>query len=248
MPAVSRRIVAPLLLLLASALSLAAVFVVHGIEARGGPVGQPSVTSPYFSPNGDGVQDKVKIAFTTHRRERITVKIVDADDGQFVRELLHRVRVDGRRIVEWNGRQESGLDAPDGRYKVRISRAGDSRVYEPITPIVLDTEAPVGRLDQVSLVDGQLRGLALLGPGTKLVVELDGKLVEGTRNFAPRPGAVSGRPTGPVPKGTHVIRFVASVGDTPNGLALFAQDKAGNRTELPFELRHSVALDMDSLA
>jgi hypothetical protein len=218
-------------LLAAAALSLAAVFAVHRIEATGGPVGQPSVTSPYFSPNGDGIQDTTKVAFTTHDRERATVGIVD-QRGHLVRELMHRRRVDGRTEPTWNGRDEHGDRVPDGRYVVRITLDGSSRVFEPITPIVVDTTPPVGVLDRTLLVNGQLRGLALLEPNTRIVVTVDGD-ERSTRNFTPRPTAISGRPRGPVPKGTIPIRFVSSVG-TPRGhqLHVYAVDKAGNRSEL----------------
>jgi hypothetical protein len=229
---VSRRFAAPLLLLAAAAVSLAAVFAVHRIEATGGPVGQPSVTRPFFSPNGDGVQDTTEVAFTTHDSEHVTVRIVD-HDGHLVRELMHRRHVDGRATPGWNGHDENG-DIVDGTYVVRITLDGSSRVFEPVTPIVVDTTPPVARLDRGTLVDGQLRGLALLPDHCTIVVRVDGQRDPvAARTFTPRPGANSAHPTGIQPQHTHVVRFVAPVGTaTTDQVHVIARDKAGNSLEL----------------
>jgi hypothetical protein len=228
---VTRRLVAPLLLLAAAALSLAAVFAVHRIEARGGPVGEPSVTTPFISPNGDGVQDTAEIALTTRERERITIDILDRDE-HVARRLRDRVRVDGRYRARWDGRDDAGDLVDDGTYVVRIRRDGDGRSYEPVAPIIVDTTKPRGRIDSIGVADGQLRGLALLEPGSTIMVETRGTDPV-TRNFTPRDGAVSGLPQGPVPAGTRPVRFVASIDQAQlSSVDLFAADKAGNRTQL----------------
>jgi hypothetical protein len=232
---VSRRLVAPVLLLLAAACSIAAVFAVHRIEARGGPLAEPSLTTPYFSPDGDGVQDEVGIAFTTQQPERITLHIVDVD-GATVRTLLRDVHVDGERVVEWDGTDDAGrrTTVPDGEYEVRITRDGDPRSYAPTRPILLDTTPPIGRLDRATFVAGELRGLALLGEGERLeVVGTDGvALRRGMRQFRARPGSEAARPQGPAPADTTPFRFLVPVDEDRHpvdAIDIFVVDRAGNR-------------------
>lgn len=220
--------------MLAAACSIAAVFAVHRIESRGGPIAEPSV-STYFSPNGDGVQDVAEVRFTTQQPERITVRVLDAD-GATVRTLLEDRRIDGAHITRWDGTDDDGERVADGAYRVHITRAGDSRVYAPTKPIVVDTAVPVGRLDRASLVDGELRGLALLEPGVTIeVVAPDGVTIdENLRVFAAAPGSAGARPSGAVPPGTSSFRFVvpipARVG--AGDLDIVAVDLAGNRLNL----------------
>jgi hypothetical protein len=234
---VSRRIAAPLLLLVAAALSFAAVFAVHDIEATGGPVGQPSVQPPYFSPNGDGVQDTVAIGFTTKRPEHMTIRIRRVgDEAGLVRTLVKNEVVDGPKTFHWDGTNDQGKRVLDGAYVALITRRGDSRVYAPVNKIEVDTAKPRARLDRATFADGQLRGVALLQPdGTKIVVtDAEGEAFHGFRTFTPRnPSAESATPHGRVPVGTGVKRFVGGVDDIdPDDLHIYAQDLAGNRTDL----------------
>jgi hypothetical protein len=222
---VSRRIVAPVLLLVAAALSIAAVFVVHDIEASGGPLAEPSAVPPYFSPNGDGIQDEVKISFTTKRPEHVTVRIVDMH-GRLVKRLLSGKRIDGKYSLTWDG---TGARI-DGTYRALITRAGDRRSYEPTEHIVLDTRDPKGRIDRTRLDGDRLTGLALLEPGATLVFEdASGDELKQSRVFAPpNPDAASAQPTGSVPRGLKVRLF--HVDELP--AHIYVQDLAGNRREL----------------
>jgi hypothetical protein len=216
--------VAPVLLLVAAALSIAAVFVVHDIEAAGGPLSQPSAVPPYFSPNGDGRQDEVEISFTTKRAERITVDIRDSR-GRRVARLLDDAKVDGEKTVTWDGD-----GARNGTYRAVITRAGDRREYETTERIVLDTKPPKGRIDRARLDGDRLVGLALLEPDTTIVfVDAEGDQIDDSRVFAPpNPDAVSARPTGRVPRGLEVRLFY--VDGMPADL--FVEDLAGNRVGL----------------
>jgi hypothetical protein len=230
----TRRVVAPVLLLLAAAVSIAAVFAVHRIEAPGGPLAEPWAT-PYISPDGDGVQDVAEVRFTTQQRELVSVVIEDAD-GQVTRTLLDDELVDGPRIIEWDGRDEAGEVVEEGAYRVRIRRAGDQRTYAPTRPIIVDVSAPVGRLDRWTWEAGQLRGLVLLEPGARPVVTgTDGQPLRGLRSFLPSPEAQSAQPEGPRPPDTVSVRFTVPLDRQRHPLdriGAYAVDRAGNRTDL----------------
>lgn len=226
----SRRIVAPVLLLLASALSIAMVFVVHEIESAGGPLSQPSAIPPHFSPNGDGVQDAVEISFTTKRPERITVE-VRGPGGRVVDRLLDGARVDGERAVTWDG-----TGARPGEYRVVIRRDGDDREYQPVDPVVLDVTPPRGEIVRARVSDdGRVSGVALLEPGTDVIaLDADGDRLAGRTIAPPNPDAESARPGRPVPRGLGVFLWYFDLGDVDfeDLDGPYAQDLAGNRTEL----------------
>ena len=223
----SRRVLAPVLLLLAAACSIAAVFAVHRIESRGGPLAQPSA-STFFSPNGDDVQDVANVRFTTRQPERVTVEVVDLDTGERI-DLRNSARVDGETTVEWDGTTSNGSRASDGEYRFSIRRTGDSRSYSPTKPTVLDTVAPIGILDRATLELGKLRGLAFLGPNEQLEVFERGSAdpIEGMRQFAANPDSKGAQPTRTPPPGTFPVRFTVAVAGTP--LRIDVVDLAGNR-------------------
>lgn len=226
----SRRVLAPVLLLLAAACSIAAVFAVHRIESRGGPLSQPSATT-YFSPDGDGVQDVAELRFTTRRPERVTVDVIDLDSGTRVARLRDDARVDGETVVTWDGTGADGSSLRDGEYRFRIRRADDSRAYSPTRPTVIDTAIPIGVLDRATLELGELRGLAMLGEGERLeVFGRDGAEVEGLRQFRPDPGARSAQSVNDAPEGTFPVRFTIALDGTP--LRIDVVDRAGNRRQV----------------
>jgi hypothetical protein len=230
----SRRVVAPVLLLLAAAASLAAVFQVQHIESRGGPLSQPSA-STYFSPNGDGVQDEAEIRFTTRQPETVSITIVDST-GATVRHLLRDERIDGPHELTWDGRDDDGSLVDEGSYRIRIRRAGDPRTYSPTRPTVVDVTAPIGRLDRATWQDGQLRGLALLGEHEQLhVLDADGEELGDLLSFHPNPDATSAQPVGPAVPGTKPVRFTVAVDlatDPIATLGIVVVDLAGNRRDL----------------
>ena len=230
----SRRVAAPVLLLLAAAVSLAAVFAVQRIESGGGPLAEPWA-STYFSPNGDHTDDLARVRFTTKRAERVTVRVVDSA-GHTVATLTANERVDGKRELRWDGTTTAGDAAPEGTYRIRITRSGDDRVYSPTRPTVLDITPPIGRLDRATYTNGELRGLALLEPDTRLeIVDSTGAPLEDLRAFLPNPDAHSAQPVGPPIADTVPVRFTVplDLSEHPlDTLGIFAVDLAGNRTDL----------------
>lgn len=230
----TRRIVAPIVLLVAAACAVGAVFAVHRIEARGGPLAQPFNTA-YFSPNDDGVLDAATIRFTTHQPERVTVEIVDRR-GELVRRILDDEPIDGPSTHTWDGRDSHGRLVPDGTYWTRITRAGDARVYAPTGPMRIDTVAPVGVLDRATRTDRELRGLAFADAGAALVlVGRTGDRIDGMRTWRPASGTTSSAPSATVPRGATAMRFslpITGDGSALTGSVLALVDAAGNRTDL----------------
>ena len=75
----------------------------------------------YFSPNGDGVQDLLKIKFNVRRAVTLDLAISDAN-GQVVR--TQSVTYDSSQLgpqeIDWDGRSDGGALLPDGRYRVDL--------------------------------------------------------------------------------------------------------------------------------
>jgi hypothetical protein len=222
------------LLLVAAAVSIAAVFAVQRIESGGGPFAEPWAT-PFISPDGDGVQDTAEVRFTTERAERVTVAVTD-DEGVVLRTLARDEPVDGRHVLEWDGTDDDGRRVPEGTYRIQLTRAGDSRRYTPPRPIEVDVTPPLGRLDSATWYRGKLGGLALLEPGALIEARgPDGAPLEDLRSIVPRASARSAQPLGPRIAGTRAVRFFVPLdrGVVPlDALRLDAVDRAGNRLDL----------------
>jgi len=102
--------------------------------------------APAFSPVCACDQAKEVIRFRLHRADRVTVRIVDSS-GHTV-----RVLVDGRRLprgrtqLEWSGRDDAGMQAPDGHYSVDVHLARPDRTFRLPRTLALDTVPPTVRL------------------------------------------------------------------------------------------------------
>ena len=85
-----------------------------------------------FTPNHDCVNDYGRIRFRITRSDHANVEIVDPD-GQLV-SVLARDRFLKRYrffVYHWNGRDENGMKAPPGRYKLRLVLLGEDRSLNP---------------------------------------------------------------------------------------------------------------------
>ncbi|HUP42459.1 MAG TPA: FlgD immunoglobulin-like domain containing protein, partial [Thermoanaerobaculia bacterium] len=96
------------------------------------------VSNPYFSPNGDGVQDTTVYSFTLGAPETVTVEVLDSR-GRVVRrhggaDLVEVVK--GQ--FEWDGRDSAGRIVPDGDYRFRA--VGSSARVLDEAPVVADTD------------------------------------------------------------------------------------------------------------
>ncbi len=101
---------------------------------------------PAFSPVCACDQAREAIRLRLHRADRVTVQIVDSA-GHTVRGLVDGKRLPrGRTQIEWNGRDDAGTQAPDGRYSVDVHLARPDRTFRLPRTLALDTVPPTVRL------------------------------------------------------------------------------------------------------
>jgi FlgD Ig-like domain len=112
------------------------------------PVVLRFATAPLrFSPNGDGVQDRVRVGFDLSEPAEVSFSIIDPD-GNEVRELVddEQLRGDTRHRFTWDGRDENGDVVQDATYRMRVVRRKEGRILDSFKTIVLDTRRPRVRL------------------------------------------------------------------------------------------------------
>lgn len=118
---------------------------------------EESFVQQAFSPVCGCLQAHEVIRLRLHLADRVTVLIVDRV-GHTVRVLVDGKRLPrGRTQLEWDGRDDAGMQAPDGRYSVDVHLAQPDRTYRLPRTLVLDTVPPTARL--VHYVPRVLRGL-----------------------------------------------------------------------------------------
>lgn len=102
-----------------------------------------SVAPIYFSPNGDGTRDRVRVGFDLSEPAEVSFSIIDVD-GNEVRELADDRELAGDRRWRfwWNGRDDDGNVVPDGVYRMRVVRRKEGRRLDSFKEIVVDTTAP----------------------------------------------------------------------------------------------------------
>jgi flagellar hook assembly protein FlgD len=113
-----------------------------------------------FSPNGDGVKDQLYINIIAPKPESITeyeigVYALDQAGKRQVNPIrMWRGASDIKDQYAWDGKTESGIAAPDGRYQVTFKllyNNGDA--FAQVSPeVVIDTVAPSISVDAAPLV------------------------------------------------------------------------------------------------
>jgi hypothetical protein len=107
---------------------------------------EESFVQPAFSPVCSCGQAVEVIRLRLHLADHVTVTIVDAA-GRTVRVLVQGKRLPrGRTQLAWDGRDDAGMRAPDGRYSVDVHLARPDRTYRLPRTLALDTVAPTVRL------------------------------------------------------------------------------------------------------
>lgn len=127
----------------------------------------------FFSPNGDGRNDRVRMRFVVREADDVTVEVVDENDAP-VKEVLAGVRAEpGRPVrVTWDGTTEAGRRAPDGLYRARIGLQRQGRSVIPQLGFRLDTRPPspaVLRTEPPTVAPGQPVRVTIRGAGPRAV-------------------------------------------------------------------------------
>jgi FlgD Ig-like domain len=112
---------------------------------------EESFVQPAFSPACKCETSTAEIRIRLHRADTVTARIVD-ESGRTVRTLVDDKRLPrGRTVLRWNGRENGGEPAPNGRYRVEVQLDKADRTFELPRLIALDTVPPTIRL--VSFTD-----------------------------------------------------------------------------------------------
>lgn len=131
---------------------------------------QPAVLSSVrfseaFSPDGDGRRDNLAMYFMVKRGQPVTVQIVD-QQGQTVRTLAEDRDVGAYKQVRlvWNGEDDGGRLAPDGRYRLKVVLEDEGRsIVFQARSVELRTTPPRPKVLRVTTPGGEVpRGPAIL--------------------------------------------------------------------------------------
>ena len=126
--------------------TLGAFFVTQSLKQEV-PVVVRFVTSPNFSPNGDGVMDSAKVGFDLSETAEVSLSIIDGEGNELRRIVDDRFLAGGaKHRFRWDGRDEDGGRVPDGAYRLRVVRRKEGRVLDSIKKVRVDTVAPRVRL------------------------------------------------------------------------------------------------------
>jgi hypothetical protein len=107
---------------------------------------EESFVQPAFSPVCSCAQETAAIRFRLHRADTVTVRIRDLSDN-VVRALVEERRLPrGRTELRWDGRDNEGARAPDGRYRVEVELTGADRTFRLPQLTTLDTVLPTARV------------------------------------------------------------------------------------------------------
>jgi hypothetical protein len=215
---VSHRAAAAIPLVLI-ALCAAAFLRAEQLKLHHSPVGHPHVRQA-FSPGctDPGCLPAAKLRFTLRKRQALDLAIVDAS-GKVTKTLAtNRSYRKGPVVLHWDGSTDAGGQAPDGRYRLRVTLADGRQVTIP-DAIIVDTAPPTIRIDQVH------RGRVALavhytrspGNGYAMMIVRQGSRIVLQKRVIPH---VAHLAYGKLTPGRYVIEMVAV-------------DQAGNRTPSP---------------
>ena len=180
------------LLVVATAIAFA---VTEHLKLEPVPITSTRVTKE-FSPTCRCDTSKARIAFSLRRSERVTL-LIAGPKGETRRLIDGEDEPSGPLHVIWDGRDNSGQLASNGNYHVHVFLA-NKRLWIPLPNVIqLDTQPP--KLSSISVSphtispDGDHNKDVLhisyrLNERARILLFVDGKLAETTRDRAARPG------------------------------------------------------------
>lgn len=124
-----------------------------------------------FSPNGDGVKDRLRVRYTLPRRTHVHLAISGDGTRRVHRTVDLGVQSGGTHVWTWDGRNQSGRKLPDKRYVIRMYDAAPAGHPAPVASAetLLDTGfAP--RLTTPTFGAGK-RAVARVFPRTTVVTD-----------------------------------------------------------------------------
>jgi hypothetical protein len=180
------------------------------LKLAASPVAKPKFER-HLSPTCGCTHATASLSLLLRRPERLDVSVVDSDGGHVATLADAQDHKAGRVRFEWGGRDDSGQVAPDGIYRLRVWLEHDRRTILIPKTILVDTLPPRVRIvEAVSGADGVVQIRYRVNEPSRTILLRDGKKVaRGSK------GQVSWTPV-------HVA---------PQGLALVAVDRSGNRSE-----------------
>jgi hypothetical protein len=148
---------------------------------------EESFVQPAFSPVCNCAHAQAAIRLRLHRADTVTVRILD-DTGRTIRVLVDGKRLGrGRTELAWDGRDDSGLQVPDGSYQVDVRLARTDRTFTLPRVTTLDTIAPTVRRVSYRRRGDRLRVFYRLSEPAHGVLFVDGRRTVVT--YSSRPNA-----------------------------------------------------------
>ncbi len=119
--------------------NLSGITVLSPSIREGGLVDALEVAPTPFTPNGDGVNDRVRIEYnilTLTKAGRVAVEVFDLG-GNRVRRVYGQELKSGNYVHEWDGTDSSGRRVAPGLYLLRVSVEGDNRSDARTRPLAV---------------------------------------------------------------------------------------------------------------
>jgi len=208
-------------------------------KVRGLPLSK--LSSDSFSPNGDGVKDRVSLSYSLPANAWVEISVLNTQ-GEKIKSLLDEIQTAGvTHTISWDGKDEKGEIVPEGVYRMEISAfdpvlnlilsLGEWEVMVDLTPPeIIDVSPPSGG----SLVGGTQFQTDVRDP-TPAPSGLEKVYLRWNLNQVPFSEVKFDPETGIHSLSTRPISL--PVGE--DELTLVAVDKAGNQNQL--KLRYTVS-------
>jgi flagellar hook assembly protein FlgD len=91
------------------------------VTLRNQIVSRLAATPHRFSPDGDGIDDQVTLAYDLSRNATISLQVVSVETGQVVRQLASQLdQIAGHQVFQWDGRDDRGAAAGNGVYRFEL--------------------------------------------------------------------------------------------------------------------------------